>query len=443
MARRRRDALEQAIEDTLSPGAFIGYRDSWGFVGEIEAVRGKIAALIKKGGAARAVGLLETFIAGCYEKSEEIDDSSGSFGQFVEELFCDWVRARQTANADLDQTAEMLLSWMENDDYGYCHGLEKEAVKVLHRKGIGAFERAVRGMASDGEKESYAHLRKIEILKAIHEKRRNVAAYAELCDEEGDLAPRDCEVLAELCLKRRRPEEALDWVDRGLDLEKKDRWPNRSAWRLPDLNRRILKKLGRGDDARASAWQDYQQAPSVYSYEDLMKFVAKGERAHWHAKALAALDGADVASQIDLLIKTREWDRLAELIERTARGKLMALSHHTTEPAAKKLAKSHPLLAAKLHIAMALRIVEAKKSKYYGAALGSLEKARKILLKEGREQEWNTFAEEIRAKHRRKSSFMPDFERLAEGRSTKDPSFRDRARKRWDRGASRKRRRSS
>jgi hypothetical protein len=430
----RRDELEQAIEDALAPGAFIGYRNNGGFVDDLETVRAKIAPLIKKGEARRAVTLLEAFIAGCYEKSEEIDDSSGSFGQFVEELFCDWIRARQAAKADPAETARMLLSWMESDDYGYCHGLEKEAVKVLDRAGLEAFERAVREWRGGAGKE-YAQRRRVEILKAIHEARRDVGAYAALCETEGELAPADCETLAEMCLKRRRPEDALAWVERGLELERKDRWPNRSAWHLPDLKREILKKLGRSGDALASAWEDYRRAPTVYSYEDLMKFVPKGGRAEWHAKALAVLDGADLSSRIDLLVKTKEWQRLAAAIEAAPRAKLVGLSHYTTEPAAKSIEKSHPLLAAKLHVAMALRILEAKKSKYYDAALGNLENARKLLLKEGRDEEWQALAGEIRESHRRKTGFMSGLERLAEGRSTRGPSFLERARKRWDRGA--------
>jgi uncharacterized Zn finger protein len=125
------------------------------------------------------------------------------------------------------------------------------------------------------------------------------------------------------------------------------------------------------------------------------------------------------------------------VIEAASREKLVALSHYTTEPAAKRLAKSRPLLAGKLHVAMALRILEAKKSKSYDAALGNLETARKILLKEGRDEEWKALAGEIRESHRRKTGFMSGFERLAEGRSTREPSFLDRARKRWEQGSGR------
>ena len=144
MARKRKDRLEQAIEDTLVPGAFIGYRGSWNFVENLEAVKTELDALVKRGRAARAVGLYETFIAGCYEKSEEIDDSGGSFGMFVGELFCGWIRARQGHQADPVETAELLLTWMEDDDYGYCYQLETDAAKAFNRKGLAAFEQVVR-----------------------------------------------------------------------------------------------------------------------------------------------------------------------------------------------------------------------------------------------------------------------------------------------------------
>jgi len=317
MAQKRKDDLEQTIEDALAPGAFISYHDNGCFVDDVEAVRAKIAPLIKSSEAGRAVALLEMFIAGSYEKSEEIDDSSGSYGQFVEELFCDWIRARQGAKADPAETARVLLSWMEDDDYGYCHGLEKEAVKALDRTGLAAFEQAVQERAGAAEKESYSHRRKVKILKAIFEARRDVDAYAAQCETEGDLAPADCETLAKMCNKRRRPEDASAWVERGLELEKKGRWPIRSAWHLPELKREILKKLGRSGDALASAWEDYQQAPSVYSYDDLMKFVPKADRAEWHARALSALDDANLSSRIDLFVETKEWVRLAE--EQTGR----------------------------------------------------------------------------------------------------------------------------
>src|SRR2546423_1706477 len=103
--------LEQAIEQVLQPGQFIHYNAGWSFVSGLETVVAQIDALIAHGEAARAVTVYELFIAGCYEKAEELDDSSGGFGMFVEGLFGGWLRAREAAGANPDETATALLHW--------------------------------------------------------------------------------------------------------------------------------------------------------------------------------------------------------------------------------------------------------------------------------------------------------------------------------------------
>ncbi len=434
MAGPRRDTFERIIEATLLPDVFVGDDASWEFVRDLEAVREQIRRAIDEPGqeARRAVAWLELFIAGCYEKSEEIDDSSGLFGSFVVTLFCDWIRARQAAGAPAFDTVRMLLSWIERDQYGYCFQIEESAVAVLDAAGLAALEQAVQEPSGSEAAEPVAASERIVFLKAIHRARGDIPAYSQLCASIGGPTPADCETLARMLLAHRQAEDALAWVERGLALAEQPRcWGNESASLLPRLRREILQTLGRSEEALASAWEAYQRAPSTFSYEDLMNFVAKGERAEWHAKALAALDGADLATRIRIFLATREWARLASAVESASRDALASLSHTVTEPAARKLERSHPLLAAKLHAAMAIRILDARKSAYYAAALQNLENARNLLLREGRAAEWRALADELRSAHRRKTSFLPGFDLVDAGRSAREPSFRERARTRW------------
>ena len=76
MARRtkRRDPIESEIELALSPGEFIRDRACFSFVSGLERVAAKIDVLTGTG-PARAAGLCETFLAGCHEKAEGLDDS--------------------------------------------------------------------------------------------------------------------------------------------------------------------------------------------------------------------------------------------------------------------------------------------------------------------------------------------------------------------------------
>jgi hypothetical protein len=135
--------MERLIETALTPGHFVSYNANFSFVSGLRTVERELAKLIRTD-PTQAVVLYETFLAGCYEKAEEIDDSSGSFGQFVDELYCGWIKARQAAGADPAETATRLLRWMEADPYGFCYDLEKDAAKVLNRAGLAAFMTQIR-----------------------------------------------------------------------------------------------------------------------------------------------------------------------------------------------------------------------------------------------------------------------------------------------------------
>jgi hypothetical protein len=112
--RSKTDPTEREIELALRPGVFIGYREVFSFVSKLE----EVAAKIRKLGATepgRAVGLYETFLAGCNAKADELDDSDGSFRQFAHELICLWIKARQASGSEPDKTVSTLLAWMDDD----------------------------------------------------------------------------------------------------------------------------------------------------------------------------------------------------------------------------------------------------------------------------------------------------------------------------------------
>jgi hypothetical protein len=139
---QRWDPMESVIESALQPGRYIGWNEGFSFVSGLSHMEGQIKEIMNSD-PARAAALYETFIAGCNLKAEETDDSDGELGTFASGLFCGWIRARQAADADRGETAKLLLTWMDHDDYGFCNDLDRSAVKVLDRAGLEAFEREV------------------------------------------------------------------------------------------------------------------------------------------------------------------------------------------------------------------------------------------------------------------------------------------------------------
>jgi len=443
MARRARragrsDPLESDIERALCPGDFISYRGCWDFVSDLERVQGKIAKLLYTE-PARAVSLYETFLAGCYEKAEELDDSSGSFGMFVGSLFCSWIKARQAAGGEPLETAQILLARMADDPHGFCYKLEEDVVKAFNRAGLTAFEQAV-GRQFEASTESKAETpearnanfqrrRSVEILKAIYTSRRKADAYIELC-EKTTTSPEDCLAIAQILQGRKRREEALVWIDRGIGLEKSNRFGS-SSGRLQDQRRALLVRLGRGHEARDLAWAEFRSNPNKFSYDALLKYVPKKERASWHEKAMAASEKGELDSLIELWLEAGELDRLVGRLRGASDKELEDISHYRTEPAAERLSKKHPDVAAKLHRALGLRILTAKKSKYYAAALKNFEKAKRLYVVAGDEAGWKKLVAQVRRDHGKKFGIMGAFEKLVAEGPSGQPSFLERARRRW------------
>ena len=441
--RGKRDPVEREIEVALNPGAFISDRACFSFVSDLHQMATRIAKLTE-GEPSRAVPLYETFLAGCYEKVEQLDDSSGSFGQFVGELHAGWIKARQAAGAAPEETADRLLAWMDDVPYGFCTHLENDAARILNKAGLAAFEMRIRvrfDAAADGKptpgesfqnNPDYQRRRYGEILRALYAAQKNVEAYVALA-EATELMPQDCHTVATLLVARRKPEAALPWVQRGMALVKKHPHSSMMAsHNLAQLKRRLLTKLGRGNEALESAWAEYRANPNKYSYADLMKYVPTPQRVTWHTKALDAAKGADLESLVELFMEIKELERLADLVRRTRNAALEDVSHYTTEPAAKKLEKKHPDAAARLWLAQGMRIISAAKSKYYDAALENFERAKRCYERAGLTAEWEKIVSRVRAGHHRKIGFMSGFEDLIAGSGpSRAPSFLDRAKAKW------------
>jgi len=443
--RRQIDPLEHAVETALAPGSFICYNASWSFVEAIRGVAHDLGKLIESE-PERAARLYEIFIAACHEKAEEIDDSGGNFGMLVEELFCDWVKARQAAGKGRDETAKSLLAWMEDDPYGFCYHLDREAVKVLDKAGLDAFARHVRAKFETAarpdtdEKErfpGYARRRWGGVLKTVLAAQRNIDAYIALC-EETELGAEECKVIAHMYRSRRRLDDALAWVERGLGIRRSATRSSFADHDLAEMKRSLLAKLGRAGDALESAWNEFQEYPSTFSYKELMRYVPAKERKKWHEEAMQKSETGDLSTQIELWLEKKEIDRLVARLRRATDEELESISHYRTEPVARKLESSHPDVAARVYRALGMRIVNAGKSKYYDEALHNLEHAKKCYVKGGLDADWEALVAAVRERHSRKKGFMAGFEQIVSG-ATKHggPTFLERAKRRWPKGGKR------
>jgi len=112
----------------------------------------------------------------------------------------------------------------------------------------------------------------------------------------------------------RRPTDIGLLNDLGFFHEKKREWGNQSSYGLTSMRQELLDKLGRREDAFESAWSEFKKYPSVYGYEELMKYVGKQDFRQWHEKALPEAKEISLSAFIEICTKTKEWDILSERI---------------------------------------------------------------------------------------------------------------------------------
>lgn len=432
---KRGDPMDGKIESALQPGRFIGWDQEASFVSRLRDAEHDIAALAGDD-PMRAASLYETFIVACNLKADEID-SEWEFGNFVAGLACGWIQARQAAGADPEMTARTLLSWMDRDDYGFFNELGSDAVKVLDRAGLAEFEREIQGrfdVACRKREERVGNYFGDEwgkILRCIYAQQGHVEKYLDIVARTG-LTQSDCATIAAVQQAKRKLNDALTWIERGIEMEKSDTFQASTKCDLAGTRRALLAKLGRGTEALDLAWAEYQARPSTFTYQELLRYVPKAERRAWHEKAMDAAENGNLAALIELWLDVKEARRLTERLNRVGDGELEGLSHHVTEPAAKALLKTHPAIAARLFRALCMRILNSGKSKYYYAALANLEEAHRCYQAAGLDEHWRVLVVEMRRNHHRKSGFMPGFEAIVAGKRARvEPSFIEKARWRW------------
>ena len=103
------------------PADFIEYGAGSNFVTGLYAVEAQVKHLLATD-PKRACSLYDTLLAGVYEKAGEVDGSGGDLGIFVDGLYCGWLRARQAAGEDPDETITFLAARMDDDPLGHVLG---------------------------------------------------------------------------------------------------------------------------------------------------------------------------------------------------------------------------------------------------------------------------------------------------------------------------------
>jgi hypothetical protein len=247
------DQVDQLYESAKAKGAFASADGRRELREGLEAVEQQIAHLTRTD-PGHAASLYEAFYARC-RNLLALDDSLHSL---IGKTTCGWVKARQAAGEPPEETAEWLLDWMLEDPCAFFFQLERPAVPALSREGLDALEGQVNALLDKlatgsafvdpyGCKIEYQRRRCIEMLRLIYRAQGKVERYALLAEEMG-LTAEDCHNLATMCVAQCKPEDALRWVERGLELDACDPCAS-MRFDLTRLKRDLFEQIGRAEGA--------------------------------------------------------------------------------------------------------------------------------------------------------------------------------------------------
>lgn len=425
------DEVKGTIEYAIDLGRFIDHYDEYAYIEELEEAREYVRGLATdKRYYQAAIELYEYFIACCYEKIEEVHTET-AFHDFVETLFVDWIHAQQAADCDAEETLRLLLKWAEDDGYCLCisagdaaKAMDRQGRKIYKQHLLQQFEKAYTKETKDGPKEfnelSWSARNPASDIKEVYCVTKDANSYVRLC-QTLEPSPCDCENIARIFKEKQKYDMALEWTEKGINLEEVRDWHNERSHGLTGLRRELLAKVGRKEEALEAAWRKFQDDPCDMSYEELMEYVPRNQRAQWRKNAVETACCAKLDSGVvRLLFELKELDKLSDLIMKSDEDTLEGLYYYDTVKIAEKLERSYKPAAARLCLALTMDIVKAGRSKAYHYAIEYCDKLKTLYEKTGQNKEWKKLIDYFRQNHNRKRSFMNSFEEIVDGEKRKD-----------------------
>ncbi|MEZ6009332.1 MAG: hypothetical protein R3F05_16435 [Planctomycetota bacterium] len=422
--------LDRRIEVVLEPGRLIEADRVPIFLDRLQHVFSTVRGLAEHDPHG-AITHVQTFVIGCLEKAEEIEDD-GSFGSFVHALFVAWVKLRQRLAADPAQTAALLLRHLREDTRGIGQRLPQVLVPVLHGATREAVEPVLLGHLVATSAEGEAAPEVVDLRKQLAAARGDVSAYEALCEEPGTLTARDCAEIAQMRIARCEPDVALGWAERGLAALLWEGAEGGAARDLYRVHMAARAALGREDELRDAAWKRFRGQPTQQGLERLLLAAPPEEREAWRERALDGTLRWRLEACLELLLEVDEPTRMALAVRQAHRRDVREVAPPTLQRVAHRLEDDWPVEAARAYEALAIGHLRHRRQRTALEGLPSFAAAKRLLEAAGHGKAWRAMCEHAARLGQRNNLFLEGLAAVAAGSFADRPyGLQDRARARW------------
>ena len=414
---------KKIIRQAIDCSEFVEYGDVYDYWRRAYTVIDGIEALLDQDRAEAVIELCEYALRRVEQAIEHVDDSDGSMGELLDRLQDIHLTACKAAKPDLRALAKRLFDWELNGDWDTFRGAAVTYAEVLGDKGLKHYrELAEAAWAAvpplgpgNGDAESYRHFN----IKYIME---TLAQTGGGLDELIAVKQRDLSSsytffeIAQACRQAGAEDRALAWAEKGLAA-----FGEETDSRLINLLAELYHGLNRHDDAVNLIWLQFEQAPSLETYEQLKQAAEQQQRwSAWRNRALKFIREEiqqqaagkrsrrrsfyDSWSDHSLLVQIALWEGNVERAWREARDG--GCTEDLWLELARRREKQHPRDAISIYQRQVDRCVERTNNNAYAEAIVVIRRIKKLMAESGDGMEFQRYLDMLRANFKPKRNFM-------------------------------------
>ncbi len=422
---------QKAIDDAVEIDGFIDYRSAYDYARGLEEAVDSLEELLKEGHAAEVVELAEYALKSVEGAMVSVDDSDGEMGNILERLQDLHHDACEKARPDPEALARRLFEWELRTDYDTFYGAAEIYASILGKKGLAIYrtlaeeEWAKVPALKPGQNNSEKYgkrFRMTHIMETLARQTGDIEAVIAVKKRDLSLAYHYLQI-AETYKSARQHDLALEWAEHGVKA-----FPERTDSRLREFLAKEYHRRRRHDEAMSLIWAEFTESSDLEQYKKLKDHAQRiGQWTPWREKALQYLR-SEIGRVRDQrqrnrwpwyhkadhseLVRIFLWEKDADTAWREAQEG--GCSNDLWLDLAAKRDREHPEDALPIYQRQIEPTLDRKNNESYAEAIGLLRKVHRLMVRLGREREFTTYVNQIRAAHKPKRNFIKlrDRERL-------------------------------
>lgn len=418
------DRLKKGLDNAIIIEDFVDYNETYDYFARVENAIEILDRLLGTGHAPEVMELTEHALAGMEQTVRFMDDSSIYLQDIISELTDIHHRACRKARPDRQDIARRLFEWELRSECDMFSGAAEHYADVLGKEGLSEYrrlaEKAWTGVKplSPGEKVQFDiyRYRLRQIMETLARREGNVDALVDI--KKRDLTRPACFLeIAQLYQDAGRDDDALAWAERGVRAFEKE-----PDMRLVDFLADLYHKRGLHDKALEIIWMSFTLNPVMERYHCLKRHAKRTRQwERWRENAISVIRGnldrkkssmnrskgpMRLYNRLDhsLLVQIflDEDDVEAAWSEAIAGG----CSENLWMQLALRREKTHPEDSLSIYQLQIEPIINRKNNDAYKDAMKLLSRIRDLMVRLGREKDFESYLQALNSEHNRKRNFM-------------------------------------